>query len=95
VVLAVRKAGGDPLLYLQYIFRQVFVTNITWSGGGGEEGFKETVKFKFGAMGIQYIQQKPDGTQGTKLSGAWSTTSNTASLNVPGLTTPPPNYESS
>ena len=34
-------------------------------------------------------------TQGTKLSGAWSTTSNTASLNVPGLTTPPPNYESS
>ena len=95
VVLAVRKAGGDPLLYLQYIFRQVFVTNITWSGGGGEEGFKETVKFKFGAMGVQYIQQKPDGTQGTKLSGAWSTTSNTASLNVPGLTTPPPNYESS
>jgi type VI secretion system secreted protein Hcp len=95
VVLAIRKAGGDPLLYLQYIFRQVFVTNIAWSGGGGEEGFKETIKFKFGAMGIQYIQQKPDGTQGTKMSAAWSTTSNTASLNVPGLTVPPPNYESS
>jgi type VI secretion system secreted protein Hcp len=95
VVLAIRKAGGDPLLYLQYIFRQVFVTNISWSGGGGEEGFKETVKFKFGAMGIQYIQQKADGTQGTKLSGSWSTNTNTASLNVSGLTTPAANYETS
>jgi type VI secretion system secreted protein Hcp len=95
VCLAVRKAGGDPLLYLQFIFRQVFVTNISWSGGGGEEGFKETIKFKYGAMGVQYIQQKPDGTQGTKMSAAWSTTSNTSSLNVPGLTDPPPNFEAS
>jgi len=95
VVLAIRKAGGDPLLYLQYIFRQVFVTNISWSGGGGEEGFKETVKFKFGAMGIQYIQQKADGTQGLKLQGAWSTNDNTASLNVVGLTTPAANFETS
>src|SRR5580658_7499665 len=47
VVLAVRKAGGSNLVYLQYIFRQVFVTNIAWSGGGGEEAPKETVKFKF------------------------------------------------
>lgn len=92
VMLAIRKAGGSPLLYLQYIFREVFVTNISWSGGGGEEGFKETIKFKFGALGIQYIQQLPDGTQGKKLAGAWSTTSNTSSLNVPGLTTPAPNY---
>ena len=93
VMLAIRKAGGDPLLYLQYIFRQVFVTNISWSGGGGEEGFKETIKFKFGALGIQYIQQLPDGTQGKKMSGAWSTTANTPSLNVPGLTEPATSYE--
>jgi type VI secretion system secreted protein Hcp len=95
IVLAIRKAGGDPLLYLQYIFRQVFVTNISWSGGGGEEGFKETVKFKFGAMGIQYIQQKADGTQGTKLAAAWSTIDNTPSLNVPNLSTPPAQFETS
>jgi type VI secretion system secreted protein Hcp len=93
VVLAIRKAGGSPLLYLQYIFRQVFVTNISWSGGGGEEGFKETIKFKFGAMGIQYIQQLPDGTEGKKIAGAWSTTSNTNSLVVPGLGDAPPDYE--
>jgi len=93
VCLAVRKAGGSPLLYLQYIFRQVFVTGISWSGGGGEEAFKETVKFKFGAMGIQYIQQNPDGTTGTKMSAPWSTITNTPTLEVPTLPGSVPDYD--
>ncbi len=90
VMLAVRKAGGNHLLYLQYIFRMVFVTNISWSGGGGEEAPKETVKFKFGAMGIQYVQQLADATEGTKMIGSWSTTTNTPSLEVVGLSAAPP-----
>jgi type VI secretion system secreted protein Hcp len=89
VMLAVRKAGGSPLLYLQYCFRQVFVTNISWSGGGGEEAPRETVKFKYGAMGVQYIQQKADGTEGTKMQGMWNTTSNKPSLDVTGLSGAP------
>ncbi len=89
VMLAVRKAGGSNLLYLQYIFRMVFVTGISWSGGGGEEAPKETIKFKFGAMGIQYIQQKADGTEGTKMNGLWSTATNKPSLDVPGLPAAP------
>src|SRR5262249_38479854 len=32
VMLVIRKAGGTNLLYIQYIFRIVFVTGITWSG---------------------------------------------------------------
>jgi type VI secretion system secreted protein Hcp len=90
VMLAVRKSGGNHLIYLQYIFRMVFVTNISWSGGGGEEAPKETVKFKFGAMGIQYVQQMADGTEGTKMQGAWSTTTNKPSLDVTGLSAAPP-----
>jgi type VI secretion system secreted protein Hcp len=89
VMLAIRKAGGSNLLYLQYIFRMVFVTGINWSGGGGEEAPKETIKFKFGAMGIQYIQQTAGGGEGTKIQGLWSTTSNKPSLDVPGLSAPP------
>ena len=89
VMLAVRKAGGSNLLYLQYIFRMVFVTGISWSGGGGEEAPKETIKFKFGAMGIQYIQQKADGTEGTKMTGLWSTSTNKPSLDVTGLSAAP------
>lgn len=85
VMLSIRKAGGNPLLYIQFCFRQVYVTGINWQGGGGEEGFKETVKFKFGAMGIQYCKQNADGTAGTKVVGAWNTTTNIQTLHVEGL----------
>ncbi len=85
VMLAVRKVGGGHLVYLQYIFRQVFVTNITWNGGGGEEAPKETIKFKFGAMAIQYIRQKSDGTAGNKIDGRWSVITNKNTWDVPGL----------
>jgi type VI secretion system secreted protein Hcp len=90
VMLAIRKAGGTNLLYLQYIFRMVFVTGINWSGGSGDEAPKETIKFKFGAMGIQYVQQLPTGAEGTKLQGLWSITTNKPSLDVPGLSGAPP-----
>jgi type VI secretion system secreted protein Hcp len=90
VMLAIRKAGGSPLLYIQYHFRQVYVTAINWSGGGGEEGFKETIKFKFGAMGIQYIQQTAKGGEGKKMVGMWNTTTNFTDLNVTGLDAPEP-----
>ena len=83
VMLANRKAGGSSLLYLQYAFRMVFVTGITWSGGGGEEAPKETIKFKFGAMGIQYVRQKPDGSGDTMIPGYWSTTLNKPTLDMP------------
>jgi len=89
IMLAVRKAGGTNLLYLQYIFRMVFVTGINWSGRGREEAPKETIKFKFGAMGIQYIQQTASGGEGTKIQGLWSTTTNKPSLEVPGLSAAP------
>lgn len=89
VMLAIRKAGGSNLLYLQYIFRQVFVTGINWSGGGGEEAPKETIKFKFGAMGIQYARQLSTGAGGTPIQALWSTTTNKPTLDVPGLSAAP------
>jgi len=84
-MLAVRKVGGEHLVYLQYIFRRVFATEITWSGGSGEEAPKEAIKFKFGAMGIQYVKQKADGTAGDKIDAAWSMVTNKPTLDVPGL----------
>jgi type VI secretion system Hcp family effector len=85
VYLAARKAGGSNLVYLQYCFRQVFVVKIDWSGGGGEEAPEETVTFKYGAMGIQYIRQKPDGSGDTPISGEWSVVTNKPTMNVDGL----------
>jgi type VI secretion system secreted protein Hcp len=89
VMLAIRKAGGSNLIYLQYIFRQCFITNISWDGGGGEENFKETIKFKFGAMGIRYVRQMPDGTGDTPIDGAWSVITNKSTLDVPTLPAAP------
>jgi type VI secretion system secreted protein Hcp len=85
IMLVIRKSGGGNLLYLQYVFRQVFVTGINWSGGGGEENPKESIKFKFGAMGIQYVQQLATGGEGKKMQGSWSTVSNQPTLDVVGL----------
>jgi len=83
LLLVARKSGGTHLLFVQYVFAQVFVTAVNWSGAGGEENPKETIKFKFGAMGIQYIQQKPDGSEGTKMSASWSVLTNDNTLTVP------------
>lgn len=84
LMLIIRKAGGSNLLYIQYIFQQVFVTGVNWSGGGGEENMKESIKFKFGALGIQYIQQLPNGQEGKKMSASWSVVTNAPTLEVPG-----------
>jgi type VI secretion system secreted protein Hcp len=89
VMLIIRKPGGQNLLYLQFAFCMVFVKSVSWDGGGGDENWKETVKFRYGAMGFQYIQQLPTGGAGKKQQAAWSLADGTASLNVPGGSAPP------
>ena len=88
VRLAIRKSGGSNLVYLQYVFTMVFVTKIDWSGGGGEEAPEETVTFKYGAMGVEYTRQKPDGTGDKPMQASWSVASNQPTLAVPGLAEP-------
>jgi type VI secretion system secreted protein Hcp len=80
--LSIRKAGGQQKDYLTYIFRMVYVTNISWSGGGGEEAPEETVEFVYGAMGIKYFPQKPDGSMDAPLMSQWSQTTNQPNLEV-------------
>lgn len=96
VYLAMRKAGGAPLIYLEYIFRMVYVTGISWSGGGGEELPSEEVKFKFGAMGMQYQAQDATGaatkSPGT-LYGIWSVTANNTTLTCPPTLTDTPEFD--
>lgn len=89
VFLAVRKAGGVHLIYLQYVFGQVFVKSIEWDGGSGDDPFRETIKFTFGAMGIQYIRQEATGQAANTQQSLWSTVTNDATLVVPGLPTAP------
>lgn len=89
VFLAIRKAGGVHLIYLQYVFGQVFVTGIDWSGGSGDEPFTENIKFRFGAMGIQYIRQEATGQAAGTQQSLWSAVTNSPTLVIPGLPTAP------
>jgi type VI protein secretion system component Hcp len=59
--MAVRKSGGDSLLYLQYCFRYNQVTGIGWAGGEGAQRTTESFTLEFKAMGMQYINQTARG----------------------------------
>jgi type VI secretion system secreted protein Hcp len=89
ICLAIRKAGGSNLIYVQYMFRMVFVTSISWTGGDGEAAPKETIKFKYGALGLQYVRQKADGGGDKPYPMYWSNVTNKPELIVPGLAAPP------
>lgn len=90
-MIAVRKSGGSALLYLQYIFRDVRITGITWGGGSGSEDVSETVVFSFKAMGFQYVQQSTTGVSSSvKRQYSYNVVSRQATLAVTGLSAPPP-----
>jgi len=90
VMMGLRRAGGTPILYLQYIFRYNQITGITWSGGGGTEKAKETITVSFKAMGMQYIQLKDDATLMPGKKWYWSTVDQgAATLEIKGLPPPP------
>ncbi|HUB80512.1 MAG TPA: type VI secretion system tube protein Hcp [Bryobacteraceae bacterium] len=72
IMLAVRKAGGSNLLFLQYIFRYNQITSIDWEGGTGTERPSESVTFSFKAMGVQYIAQSPSGGKQPGPPQTWS-----------------------
>jgi type VI secretion system secreted protein Hcp len=93
MMLGVRKASGTGgLLYVQYIFRCNYVTGITWSGGAGS-GAKEKMTFSFKALGVQYIAQKPDGSEGKKQAWSWNTAAQSgARAGAPGLEMGDPNF---
>lgn len=72
-------AQGAP--FLVYEFQTVFITNITWSGSGGDAQPAEAVTFTYGALVIAYKATNPDGSLGQVAKGGWSQVTNTG--NVP------------
>jgi type VI protein secretion system component Hcp len=59
--IAIRKAGGNHLLYLQYCLRYNQITGISWQGGEGDHRPTENFTVEFKAMGMQYIRQDATG----------------------------------
>src|SRR5205807_1138301 len=51
--LYLRKSGGPSgkgLVFLQYSFKLVFVSDIEWNGDRGEDAVREDVTFTYGAL---------------------------------------------
>jgi type VI secretion system secreted protein Hcp len=80
VELILRRSGGDReksgTPFLVYKFKLVAVKDITWSGSDGDDVPSESVVFEFGAIQIEYTQQKTDGSKGGTDTQKWSRVKN-------------------
>lgn len=93
-ILALRKPGGQHVLYIQFIFRDVTVTSIDWDGGEGDKPPSEDIDFEFKAMGFQYTKQTSTGQANSAPQiWLWSTATNTSTLEIRNLP-PAPDFVS-
>jgi len=67
-------AGGSGAFFVSFTFKLVAVKTISWAHD--DESPKETVTFEYGAMVIQYAQQKTDGTFTAIIPGGWNKVNN-------------------
>ena len=65
-LLTVRKAGGKPLEYLKITMTEVLISSVSTGGSGGEDRLTENVSLNFAKVQVDYVEQKPDGTEGDK-----------------------------
>jgi type VI secretion system secreted protein Hcp len=89
VTIEMRKAGGDPKSagkpYLQYQFKNVFVSKINWSGPG-DEGPQESITFDYGKFRVKYEKHETIGPVGETVASAPSS----QPISNPVVTTMPP-----
>ena len=75
VGLGMKKAAGvgtgsTGVMFLAFTFKLVAVK--TWAIAHDDEAPKETVTFEYGALVMQYSQQKPDGSLNPVISKGWN-----------------------
>ncbi|MGH8510557.1 MAG: Hcp family type VI secretion system effector [Gammaproteobacteria bacterium] len=72
-VLAVRKAGEDPLEYLKIKMSEVMITSVQTGGGGGEDRLTETLSLNFAKVEVEYQPQGKDGkADGGAIAMGWN-----------------------
>lgn len=62
--VSICKAGGEQQVFLEYQFDTVYIEDIQWSGGAGDDVPMETVSLAFGKVEMTYKRQNPDGSLG-------------------------------
>ena len=81
-ILVSRLSGGEPLMYLQYVFREVRVDKVSWQQDDEGKRTKETVLLRFSEMALQYIPQKATGAYGQPKCWTWNAGGNRAPLDA-------------
>lgn len=87
-ILELRRSGGSDsksgATFMKFHFKMVVIKSMTWNGDG--DSVTEELEFQYGAIKIEYFQQKSDGTfkKADKDQGEakWSRTINKADYRV-------------
>ena len=69
--VTVRKAGGAQTEFIKYKFDTIFVEDISWAGGMGDDVPIESLSLAFGAVEMTYTPQKADGSMGSPIVAKW------------------------
>lgn len=87
-VVELRRSGGSATesgaTFMMFHFKHVMVQDMEWSGSDGDDVCEESITLVYGAMKVEYIPQKSDGSMDTKnaMKAEWSRVRNTAQYAV-------------
>lgn len=76
-VLVVRRAGHRPVEFLEIRLTEVLVTSVATGASGEENRLTETITLNFGKVEVDYVPQKPDGSEDSKVPFQWDLRTNT------------------
>lgn len=74
--LVVRKAGTNPLEYIEIKMTDVLITSVSTGGSGGEDRLTENITLNFAKVEYKYTPQKKDGSKDTPIPVGWDIAAN-------------------
>lgn len=78
-VLAIRKAGENPLEYMIVKLSEVLISSVSTGASGGDDRLTENVTVNFAKVKVSYQPQKADGTkEGGPVEMGWDIKANKA-----------------
>jgi|SRR5580692_9235349 type VI secretion system secreted protein Hcp len=80
VVLTMRKAGNNPLVYLVITLGNVTISGVNPSTSIADDRQTETVSLHFGTFQVQYTPQNSDGSGGAAVTMTWNIPGNSSSI---------------
>ncbi|MGF1579069.1 MAG: Hcp family type VI secretion system effector [Gemmataceae bacterium] len=77
VVLTCRRAGEEQQEYFFIKMKNVYVTSYQTGGSSGDIVPIDAITLNFGAIMLEYMPQKEDGTLDAAIPGSWNVQTNT------------------